>query len=319
MLIDYVRVTPYTESLFTNQVPASILNTDGPRADYELGTLFQSSASGRISALRFWKESIETGIHTGGHIWDASGALLTSVTFLGETASGWQQQNLATPLPIVTNTEYLASVNTGNTYYVATAQGFATQIMNGHLSSIVGGNGRYGPPGQYPAQTFNACNYFRDVVFQVGGYNLFPSEEPIGQYNDGIRYELATQFHSSQAGHITAFRFYKPLSGNGDYVMHFWNGSGNLVATRDLGIYGTDTYGWKTVSVNPIPLNADYDTTVAVELPSDSWYYACSPNTLPSSSHPPLTAVQGRCGPAGFYPTNITSNNYFVDVVFTVP
>ena len=168
MLIDYVRVTPYIESLFTNQVPASILNTDGPRADYELGTLFQSSASGRISALRFWKESIETGIHTGGHIWDASGALLTSVAFLGETARGWQQQNLATPLPIVANTEYLASVNTGNTYYVATARGFATPIINGHLSSIVGGNARYGPPGQYLAQTFNANNYFRDVVFVVG-------------------------------------------------------------------------------------------------------------------------------------------------------
>jgi beta-glucanase (GH16 family) len=100
MLIDYVRVTPYTESLFTNQVPALILNTDGPMADYELGTLFQSSASGQITALRCWKDSNETGIHTG-HIWDASGALLTSVTFLGETASGWQQQNLATPLPIV--------------------------------------------------------------------------------------------------------------------------------------------------------------------------------------------------------------------------
>ena len=235
MLIDYVRVTPYIESLFTNQVPASILNTDGPRADYELGTLFQSSASGRISALRFWKESIETGIHTGGHIWDASGALLTSVAFLGETARGWQQQNLATPLPIVANTEYLASVNTGNTYYVATARGSATPIINGHLSSIVGGNARYGPPGQYLAQTFNANNYFRDVVFVVGGYDVFPSEEPVGQCNGGIRYELATQFHSSQAGHITAFRFYKPLSGNGDYVMHLWNGSGNLVATQDMG------------------------------------------------------------------------------------
>ena len=41
--------------------------------------------------------------------------------------------------------------------------------------------------------------------------------------------------------------------------------------------------------------------------------------TLPHASHPPLAAVHGRCGPAGFYPTNINLNNYFVDVVFTVP
>jgi hypothetical protein len=54
--------------------------------------------------------------------------------------------------------------------------------------------------------------------------------------------------------------------------MHLWNGSGNLLATQDMGNYGTDTYGWKTVNVNPISLDADYDTTVALELPIDSWY-----------------------------------------------
>jgi hypothetical protein len=124
---------------------------------------------------------------------------------------------------------------------------------------------------------------------------------------------------STHAGRITAFRFYKPSNSGGDYVMHLWNSTRNLVATQDMGIYGTDTYGWKTVSVNPIPLNADYDTTVASELPSRSWHYACSPSTLPITSHPPLTAVQGRRGPVGFYPADITSNNYFVDVVYTVP
>jgi len=293
-------------------------NTDGTRANYELGMSFQSSVSGRIRAVRFWKDSSERGTHTG-RIWSASGALLASVTFMNETASGWQQQNLVTPLSIGANIEYLTSVNTGNTYYVATPNGLATQVVNGHLSSTAGGNGRYGSPGQYPALTFNACNYFRDVVFVADGYNLFPSEQPTGQYNDGTRYELATQFHSSQAGHITAFRFYKPSYGSGDYVIHLWNGTGNLVATQDMGVYGTDTYGWKTVSVNPIPLNADYDTTVAIELPSSSWYYACSPSTLPITSHAPLTAVHGRCGPAGFYPTNVNTNNYFVDVVYTVP
>jgi Domain of unknown function (DUF4082) len=45
-----------------------------------------------------------------------TGALLTSVAFLGETARGWQQQNLAIPLPIVANTEYLASVNEHRQY-----------------------------------------------------------------------------------------------------------------------------------------------------------------------------------------------------------
>ena len=137
--------------------------------------------------------------------------------------------------------------------------------------------------------------------------------------SDGARYELGTKFHSWQAGHITGFRFYKPASGSGDYVMHVWNGSGDLVATQDLGTYGTDTSGLTTVSVSPVPLDANYDTSVAVELPSDSWFYPSSPGTLPISSHPPLTAVQGRYGVAGSYPRHITSNNYFVDVVYSVP
>jgi hypothetical protein len=80
MLIDYVRVTPYdptksNDSLFTGQIPALLHNTDGSKVDDELGMRFQSSASGQITAIRFWKDSSDTGTHTG-HIWSASGSLL---------------------------------------------------------------------------------------------------------------------------------------------------------------------------------------------------------------------------------------------------
>jgi hypothetical protein len=147
--------TKSNESIFTTQVPASLHNTDGIRVDYELGVRFQSSASGQIKAIRFWKDSSENGIHTA-HIWSGTGKLLASVTFTDETASGWQQQSLTVPLPIAANAEYLTSVNTGNTYYVATDNGLASQIVSSHLSSIIGGNGRFGPPGKYPTQTYHA-------------------------------------------------------------------------------------------------------------------------------------------------------------------
>jgi hypothetical protein len=54
--------------------------------------------------------------------------------------------------------------------------------------------------------------------------------------------------------------------------MHVWSGDGYLVAAQDLGTYGPDIYGWVTVPVIPIPLDANYDATVAVELPTDSRY-----------------------------------------------
>jgi hypothetical protein len=120
--------------------------------------------AGQVTAIRFWKDSNETGTHTG-RIWSTTGQVLASVTFSGETASGWQQQNLTTPLSILANTQYVVSVNTGNNYYVATSGGLASSVVNGDLSTVVGNNGVYGSPGQFPTNSYNHGNYFRDVVF----------------------------------------------------------------------------------------------------------------------------------------------------------
>jgi hypothetical protein len=152
------------ESLLTTQVPALLNNSDGSNVNYELGMRFTSAASGQIKAIRFYKSASETGTHIG-KIYSSTGQLLASATFTNETASGWQVQNLASPLTIAANTEYTVAVNTGNTYYVATDGGLASQIAYEHLKSIVGNNGVYGPVGSRPTQSWQNSNYFRDVVF----------------------------------------------------------------------------------------------------------------------------------------------------------
>jgi hypothetical protein len=150
------------QSLFTTQKPALFSNNDGK--DYELGLRFTATVAGQITGVRFYKSSSETGAHTG-KIYSAGGALLGSVTFSGETASGWQTARFATPISINANTEYVVTVNTGNKYYVATVSGLATQVSNGNLRSVVGNNGVYGAVGSKPTQSFNNTNYFRDVIF----------------------------------------------------------------------------------------------------------------------------------------------------------
>ena len=152
------------QTLFTTQVPAQYAQSDGSSVNYELGTLFQSNIPGQIASIRFWKDANESGTHTG-KIWSGSGQLLASVAFVNETASGWQQQALSTPLAITANTVYVVSVNTGNTYYVTTAPGLASQVINGNLSSVIGNNGVYGPSGTFPTNSWENSNYFRDVVF----------------------------------------------------------------------------------------------------------------------------------------------------------
>ncbi|MDE2261046.1 MAG: DUF4082 domain-containing protein, partial [Gammaproteobacteria bacterium] len=149
--------------LFTSQTPAAVNLTDGH--GYELGMKFQASAAGQITAIHFWKDTKETGTHVG-NIWSASGTLLASVTFTGESASGWQAQQLTSPLTIQANITYVVSVNV-NSYYVATNGGLQTAVVNSPLSSVAdGANGVYaGTPGQFPTSSYQNSNYFRDITF----------------------------------------------------------------------------------------------------------------------------------------------------------
>lgn len=151
--------------LFTNQVPSYLNATDN--YPYELGMKFRSANAGQINAIRFWKATSETGTHIG-RIWSATGTLLASVTFTNETASGWQQQALSTPLNIQANTTYVVSVNI-NTYYVGTYDQLATSITNGNLSSVAdGNNGLYNrTPGAFPTNSYRNSNYYRDIDFVV--------------------------------------------------------------------------------------------------------------------------------------------------------
>jgi Domain of unknown function (DUF4082) len=92
-----------TETLLTTQTPQLQNVSDGSSTNYELGAKFTSDVAGHVNAIRFWKSSRETGTHVG-HIWNASGQLLASVTFASETSSGWQQQSLPAPLAVNANT-----------------------------------------------------------------------------------------------------------------------------------------------------------------------------------------------------------------------
>jgi hypothetical protein len=173
-----------TETLFTTQVPQLPNVRD---TNHELGTKFTTSIGGHIIAIRFWKSSNETGLHVG-HIWTASGQLLASVNFVNETASGWQQQFLATPVAINANTIYAVTVNTRNAYYVSTPYGLATKVVNHDLSSVVGTDGLTGPPGLFPTESYHSSNYFRDIVFMPatqGGLTSNPLSLNLGNVNVG--------------------------------------------------------------------------------------------------------------------------------------
>jgi hypothetical protein len=150
----------------SSTVPAS---TDPDTGAVELGVRFQSAVDGNITALRFYKSANNTGTHVG-HLWTATGTLVATVTFAGETASGWQQATLATPVAVTANTVYVASYHTTVGRYSVNTGYFNSAYSNQPLSAPAtanGGNGvyRYGTSGTFPNETYQGSNYWVDVVF----------------------------------------------------------------------------------------------------------------------------------------------------------
>ena len=168
-----VSVTPGTcpcTSLWQpSTVPNVPSNSDGDAV--ELGVKFKSDVNGFISGIRFYKGSLNQGTHVG-HLWTIDGTLLASATFVGETASGWQQMSFSAPVAITANTVYVASYHTDQGHY-ASDNGYFTTVgtdappLHALSTAAAGGNGvyHYGPSGTFPAFTFNATNYYVDVLF----------------------------------------------------------------------------------------------------------------------------------------------------------
>jgi len=164
-------------SLWNNSVTAPIENDSNA---VELGVKFRADVDGFVTGLRFYKGAQNTGTHVG-HLWTASGNLLATATFTGESNSGWQQVSLNPAVPITADTTYVASYLAPNGHYAATNNGFSSAVdkppLHGLASGASGGNGvyRYGASGGFPTQTYQASNYWVDVVFTRGsGPDLTP-------------------------------------------------------------------------------------------------------------------------------------------------
>ena len=146
----------------------------GPDSAVELGVKFRSDVAGTITGIRFYKAGANTGTHVG-NLWTSNGTQLATATFTNETASGWQQALFATPVTIASNTVYVASYHANNGHYSADinyfpGKGVDNPPLHALTNGVSGGNGvyAYGASSVFPNQTWNAANYWVDVVFQAG-------------------------------------------------------------------------------------------------------------------------------------------------------
>jgi hypothetical protein len=155
---------------------ATAAPSGGPDTDtgsVEIGTKFRSDVAGQITGVRFYKQTGNSGTHVG-RLWTATGTLLGSVTFTGETATGWQQANFATPIPITAGTTYVVTYYAPVGRYSADAGYFSTSgvdrpPLHALGDGVDGPNGvyRYGTGGVLPTNTYQSTNYWVDAVLQT--------------------------------------------------------------------------------------------------------------------------------------------------------
>jgi hypothetical protein len=129
--------------------------------------------SGYITGIRFYKSAANTGTHVG-NLWSASGTLLATATFSGESVSGWQQVNFSNPQAVQANTDYVASYHTTLGHYSSDWNYFvATGTDRTPLHALANGNGAqngvftYSIASALPSTTLYASNYWVDVVFNT--------------------------------------------------------------------------------------------------------------------------------------------------------
>lgn len=153
----------------SSNVPAKPSELD--TSQVEVGLKFRSDMPGLVTGIRFYKGANNTGTHVG-HLWSAQGANLATVTFTNETATGWQQANFSTSIPIAANTTYIVSYYAPNGGYADDEPYFwgasvDTPPLHAIADGVDGGNGLYvyASGGGYPTYTYNSANYWVDLVF----------------------------------------------------------------------------------------------------------------------------------------------------------
>jgi Domain of unknown function (DUF4082)/Bacterial Ig-like domain len=158
-------------SLWPSTAQPSIATANDPSA-VNVGVQFTPSANGWIAGIRFYKGTGNTGTHVG-NLWTSAGTLLGQVTFTNESASGWQEADFSSPIAVTAGTTYVASYVAPNGGYSYDPAYFASAgVTNGPLtapksSAVSPGNGvyAYGGSPTFPNSTYNANNYWVDVVF----------------------------------------------------------------------------------------------------------------------------------------------------------
>jgi hypothetical protein len=305
----FSTAAPITNATIWPSTATPAVSSANDNTAQELGFKFRSDNSGYITGLRFYKGAGNIGPHVG-HLWSSSGSILATATFTNETASGWQQIDFASPVAISANTTYVASYSAPAGHYSYSSAYFGSSgtdaaPLHALSNAAGGGNGIYGagPSGTFPTNSFNATNYWMDVVFANSLIPVVIAQSPITN---------ATQI--STTAPILSATFSKPVQ-PATIAFSLVSLSGAVATTVNYNST-TNTATWlPTVALSPLTTYTatlsgaqDYAGNTIANL---SWSFS----TATADTTPPMVA--GKSPPANAAGVSGSSPN--ISVTFNKP
>jgi hypothetical protein len=320
-----------------DDTPAATVSSSGGT---ELGVRFRADRDGYITGIRFYKGSGNTGTHVG-RLWSWNGEKLAEATFTGETGSGWQQVNFATPVRIGAGETYIAAYYAPSGHYSYTYDYFASIARiraplaavksvpgSTNFTNMADGVFHSGPG--FPTSTYQATNYWVDPVFDTRAADpcyasIWTDTDVPGTPGAGgaAAIEVGVKFRASQNGYIQGVRFHKGPGNTGVHIGRLWSSDGTNLAQATFT--NESPSGWQQVLfAQPVAVTAG--TTYVASYYAPDGHYTAGANGLSSAvTRGPLTALaSGSSGGNGVYvygsgfPTSsYNASNYGVDVLFT--
>ena len=155
-----LSIPAQTESFWTTStVPANATGNDN--SSVEVGLRFSSNMAGNVTGARVYCATNSSGTHTV-HLWNSKGTSLGTATL--PACSGWTAVNFASSVAITAGTTYTISYHT--TEYPWNTEFFTGAVTSGNLTAPANaGVYVYGKSPAYPSSTWEASNYWVDVLF----------------------------------------------------------------------------------------------------------------------------------------------------------
>ena len=136
-------------------------------------------------------------------------------------------------------------------------------------------------------------------------------------WDDTNKAQVATRFSVDVAGQVTGVRFYKGSTNTGQHTGYLWKADGTKLA--EVQFMSETADGWQTAQLaSPVDLVPGVEYRVG--LYSTTGRYAVDLGTLASQTTVGPFTIPAQGGAWIYstnFPSNVSTNNYWVDVLYT--